>query len=988
MSVSAGETCSSRRKHSMHIAPQLLQAYPEINQDQRAIVAHEGGPLLVIAGPGSGKTLSMILRALNLLLLEKTSPAELVLCTFTEKAAYELQMRIIALAKKIGYDADLSQLRIGTIHSICNQLIRQYRHYTTLGNDHYTLDQFSQWLFIFQHLNEICNTQASRTLLSHWTSRWEVAKGLQSYFDKIMEELVDVKRLRVDRSIQPDNYYFRAALADAYDKYCKVLVHENCVSFAAQQKVAHALLSDKTASAKIVQGVRYVLVDEYQDTNCIQEELLLKLASPIGNICVVGDEDQALYRFRGATVRNILEFATNHPEARVIHLTTNYRSHPTIIDAYASWMASVDWSNPGPHKAQFRTEKTIKSAPDKVQPEYPAICCIDEKDAREEAIQFADLVLFLKQQGIIHDYNEVVLLLFSVQPQYSDEYVKALQEREIEVFCPRARTYFGQEEIKLLVACFVYLLDYFDTKQKLQSVDEGAFLRYLQGCIAHLNKKYDRSHSLWTTLDDLRKAAVDQQQDSSQQEERIQLMDYFYRLLATDPFTTLIEDERKMRNLTIFSRQLQTFQVTYGHTTITQDNREQITTNFFTRFLCFLYDHGLNEYENPQEPFPEGVLQIMTIHQAKGLEFPVVAVGSLSIPYTGAAEVDRQLQDFYKRGPFEPEKRIPCFDLMRLYYVAFSRPEKLLILTTHKKPRAHLTPIWQGLPRWPLIRNDLLAPGSSKRREVTLLKQRYSFTNHIKMYETCPRQYQFYREYDFTPGHIKDVSLGLLVHQTIEELHRDVLNYGSKHCDEYMLQQIFKRTLNALERTHKHPIDGDTRERAFTQVHNYFMQNYKEFSRVLDTEVDITIEKEGYILTGRIDLLMEKHGTLELLDFKTARRPERNADILLDYERQLCTYAYALERRYGKPPTRLFLYWTEEPCRADALMEFPYQAEFVEHTGRYFDGIVQKIKAREFYVTEPPASHICRSCDIQHLCLKDKTIAPFLSDCSTSIRGL
>ena len=104
-----------------------------------------------------------------------------------------------------------------------------------------------------------------------------------------------------------------------------------------------------------------MLVDEYQDTNYVQEQLLLKLTEQTGNICAVGDEDQSLYRFRGATVRNILEFPTRFANCRVIKLTTNYRSHRTIVGRYDRWMASADWSNPA--GVPFRYDKTIEADP-------------------------------------------------------------------------------------------------------------------------------------------------------------------------------------------------------------------------------------------------------------------------------------------------------------------------------------------------------------------------------------------------------------------------------------------------------------------------------------------------------------------------------------------------------------------------------------------------------------------------------------------------
>ena len=139
----------------MSIALALLHAYPTLNEAQRTIVSHSNGPLLIIAGPGSGKTFSLVLRAMNLLVLGKAVPRELVLCTFTEKAAFELRDRMAAAARKIGYTGDLSELKVSTIHGLCNRLLTTHRHRTPLGNNYETLEELTQLLFIFEHFETI-----------------------------------------------------------------------------------------------------------------------------------------------------------------------------------------------------------------------------------------------------------------------------------------------------------------------------------------------------------------------------------------------------------------------------------------------------------------------------------------------------------------------------------------------------------------------------------------------------------------------------------------------------------------------------------------------------------------------------------------------------------------------------------------------------------------------------------------------------------------
>ena len=120
----------------MSIDSKLIEHYPKLNQAQQSIISYLEGPLLVIAGPGSGKTFSLVLRTLNLLPLGKATPEELVLCTFTEKAAFELRDRLATAARSVRYSGDLSGLTISTIHGLCNRLLTSHRHRTPLGNNY------------------------------------------------------------------------------------------------------------------------------------------------------------------------------------------------------------------------------------------------------------------------------------------------------------------------------------------------------------------------------------------------------------------------------------------------------------------------------------------------------------------------------------------------------------------------------------------------------------------------------------------------------------------------------------------------------------------------------------------------------------------------------------------------------------------------------------------------------------------------------------
>ncbi len=940
-----------------NLAPAIRRHYPELTRHQRAVVGHTEGPLLVIAGPGAGKTHSIVLRALNLLLLGKAAAEEIVLCTFTQKAAFEMRDRLAAAARKVDYKGDLSELTISTIHGFCNRMLTEHRHRTALGHGYETLDDLTQLLFIFEHFDAIVGKAQDGKYLHRWTTRWTAIEGVRGYLNKITEELVDPGTLAAS-----DNR-FLASIGTACQRYEDALRELNRVDFAHLQRLAYDLLHDAESSGVIAPSIRYLLVDEYQDTNYIQEQLLVTLAGTTGNLCVVGDEDQSLYRFRGATVRNILEFPQRFPGCAVLKLTTNYRSHRDIVSRYDHWMASADWSNND--GGSFRYDKTIVANAEAEHIEYPSVIRIWGTTARDEAERFADFVTFLKDQGTIADYNQVALLLHSVREEHSGRYLAALAAAGIPAFCPRARGFFDVQEVRYLVACYAVLFGWYGKGRGQTAGRVRRLADYVDSALIELGKRFGDPHPLAKALQNWSTAIAGLKEGESLD---YRPADYFYQLLPLEPFQSATREENTARNFAIFSNLIAVFQSYYHYTVITHRNREHIRFHFFTSFLRLLHDGGINEYEDQNAPFPKGHVQVMTIHQAKGLEFPVVAVGSLSKQLSSPKQIDRELGPFYHRPAFEPANRITLFDRMRLHYVAFSRPQKVLVLTAHERPKAHLGPVWEDLPQWPYVEKELLAAQSFEVRERVPVKKSYSFTGDLKIYETCPRQYQFFREYDFTPSRSAVIFFGLLVHQTIEDIHRIAMDGKLHTLNEARIRELFERTFQFLCLSEARPIGEAAKEAAFRQVVRYVEQNQSEMRRVIETEVDVSLEKDDYILVGKVDLLLGGDGKLELLDFKTSPRPKDSPALLEAYERQLCTYAHILEQRRGRQVDRLLLYWTAEERKEDALMVLPYRPERVDEAGRHFDATVGRIQASEFTVAAPPEPGICRECDLRMLC--------------------
>ena len=290
------------------IHPVITHLYPELDLRQLEVVGHRDGALRVIAGPGAGKTLVMCLLGVNLLLLGEVQPEQLVLCTFGKPAAAKLRQRFRRAATAAGYGGDLDRVRIATIHSICRRI---------LGPAHTLLDGWQRLDLLSTHFHRIFGPD--QAALGRWLRRdgdWDLDQAAK-HFDRIVEELIRPQDL-IDSGIP-----FLAAVGRCYRRYEATLRDEDLVDFAHLQAWVYDLLLDDRIADPIAAGIRYLLVDEYQDTTHIQERILLRLARAHGNLCVVGDDDQGIYRFRGASVRNLLEFPEHF--SRLPHRGTDHQ---------------------------------------------------------------------------------------------------------------------------------------------------------------------------------------------------------------------------------------------------------------------------------------------------------------------------------------------------------------------------------------------------------------------------------------------------------------------------------------------------------------------------------------------------------------------------------------------------------------------------------------------------------------------------------------
>lgn len=953
-----------------------------LNEAQQRAATTTEGPLLIIAGPGSGKTHTLVERVLHLITARGVPPEQILVSTFTEKAAAELVTRVSSRLTDAGTSIDLSEMFIGTLHSLCLRLLDAHREHTRLQRNYTVLDPFDQQYQILLSLSAYRKIEGAELILGPPESGgWTQAETLVRWINRLSEELITVERLLAD----PDPRL--PALGRLYAHYQAWLERENALDLSSIQVEAWSLLQNPSVRDALRAKVRYLMVDEYQDTNTVQEAILLLLAGGHQNLCVVGDDDQSLYRFRGASVRNILEFPKSFPETSCsqVWLRRNYRSHPDIIRFFNTWMGSLDWSEDG---VSFRYPKQMEPAPGAFQ-EGPAVLrvgCGGGADAwHAEVLAF---LRHLRERGILSDYNQVAFLFRSVKNRGVVALARFLEASGVPVYSPRSNLFFEREEVQRLIGALIFLFPQLNAAlRECWPADAEApeIWGWYEDCLAQFVGEV-RSPEHADLLRWARHRARDHAGLGAPTDYAFSGL--FYSLLQFPMFNRYLgaealggaRDSRPARNLALLSRLITRFEHLHRVSVLTPDHLAPTLRRLFNHYLRFLYEGGLDEFEDDRESAPSGAVSFMTVHQAKGLEFPVVIVGSLeSVPRKQSTELDELLQArIYRKPPFEPTERTKHFDFWRLYYTAFSRAQSLLVLSApenldgrgRKVPSEPFRALYGALSPWRSALTALDGLMLAPIREVDL-KRRYSFTAHVAVYERCARQYKFFKELAFSPVRSGAILFGTLVHQTIEDVHRAALRGEPELVQSAWLEERLRANYRQLAARERRYLPEHSLRSAAEQVQRYVdfvRRTYASWEHIQAAEVDVSLVRDTYILDGSVDLIQGVGDTVEVVDLKGERKPDLAGDRerITRYKRQLEIYGFLIEQRLGRTVSRLHLHYTGEST-GNPRISWPMDPASVRRTMDVFDQTVARIEARNFEIEERP-KRLCVDCDMRHYC--------------------
>mgnify|MGYP004470744815 FL=1 len=954
--------------------------FGDANERQIEAIQSTSGPVLITAGPGTGKTFTLVQRAIYLIQECGIKPEEIFIATFTEKAAKELVTRITNELAARDISVNVNEMYVGTFHSICLRIIKEHLEYSRLKKNYRMLDSFDQQYMVFQNLNRFKRIANLDGVIK--SKGWRMAKEICEYANNLSEEMVTPEALRQDKD------RFVVALGNMLAEYQMLLNEGNLIDFSTIQTECFRILKENPAILdELQEKIKYIMVDEYQDTNYIQEQIVFLLGKTHNNICVVGDDDQGLYRFRGATIRNILEFPTkfSKDECKIVALTENYRSDSDIVDFYNKWMATTDGSNFRFDWDRYRYEKRIIPH-EQSKVKSPCVVKLSSKDDPDEWHQrVLGFIHELKDSGKLTDYNQLAFLFNSVKHPRVTALSEFLEKNGINVYSPRSDMFFKREEVMLALGCIMLMFPRY--VHGLENMEyqylQTEHYSYYRQCILAANELLKKEENK-----ELRSFIKGRGKEHFSINDTL---DYaytglIYMLFAFQPFSSLLDiemssgvvDVRPSRNLAQITQIIGKFECLHRINVLdgrlyNNERRIDADTNLlFNLYLRLLIDGGIDEYEDDSEYAPSGCVSFLTIHQSKGMEFPIVFVDSLSnVPRKTYKELMTAIEDrYFHRPAYEPYEQMKFFDFWRLYYTAFSRAQDLLVLTcdeTKKCPSSYFKDLYDELPS---VSNDefKISEFDFKTVKAVNIKETFSFTSHISVYETCALQYKFYKELEFLPVRGSAQVFGTLVHETIEDIHKAAIRNEEHLITRDNIENWFESNYTSLVKSQHSYLARPQLDAAFNQVLRYVDRQNGNWSLIKQAEVDVSLVQPDYIIEGTIDLVKGEGDTVELIDFKSEHKPdlEKMRDRIEQYRRQLHIYAYLIEHRTGQKVSKMHLYYTGEED-GNPMITFPYTKSAIEGTVAAFDDTVHKIMKKDFRRRcDNPTT--CRDCDFRHYC--------------------
>jgi DNA helicase-2/ATP-dependent DNA helicase PcrA len=965
----------------------------QLNDAQRRAITHGEGPLLVIAGAGTGKTRVITERIRHLLQSDDSLSGENILgLTFTNKAAGEMKARVVRSTGERG-----KAVTLATFHAFCESLLKE------ASPERLMIDKVDHWILLRRNLERLKLDKYRRLadpgqflndfveFFSRCQDELVSSEDYQRYADALAAQLEN-ERAALDEDTlkeRTEGVALQQEIARAYRASEELLREKKRVSFGSLITGAVELLETNTEVRRTLQEkYRYILVDEFQDTNIAQLRLLELLAGPQKNIVAVGDNDQAIYRFRGASFGSFKLFLERFAGWREgqdstkfrVSLVENYRSTPNILRVATQVIAQNTVSADFPKKVLSANKE-----------ESEKVRIVELETEQDEARWIVNELLCLHAAG--RKWRDFAILYR--QHAHRDELVEELSRHKVP-FVISKLSILDHPLVKDVLAYLRLIATPFDDIASARVLAAPAWSLKP----ADLVRLAERTRKGKKALYDMLQLPQGQLPFDSSHSSLGRLVDFFSeqrktlrRRTAREILADLIEwlevaqrasphDRKYVTRLSEFAKEWESKSETRG-------------LSEFVEYLDYYSQAGGTI--SLEEDFPGDAVQLMTVHGAKGLEFPQVfllRVNNKKFPATERPHVFEFPAALMKEG--EPAEQFHIQEERRLFYVALTRAENRLTLTTltEKKgkipvfvedmlmdPAIKRRDIHQMSPKLPelpitakkdspLAGDSQLFPASSEPPKIFSRIADWALEFHpptpepltlspsaVSGYRSCPQKFLFSRSWSLKEGPKAVLTFGSVMHTTIKRFV-DQLRKGVK-LPFTEVARIFETEWTSAgfeddyqEKGYKQ--DGLEQLRAFhasmLEVPPKVLEQEKSFELPLENNVTIIGRMDQVNSLGRKDV--------EIVDYKTGK-PKKDADAKKDL--QLSLYALAAKEIFEWNPVRLVFYYLQN----NQTLVTTRDAKQLDEAQKIVLEAAADIRAGEF---PPKPGFICRTCAYKPIC--------------------
>jgi len=951
-----------------------------LNDAQAKAVTHNDGPLLIIAGAGTGKT-TVITRRIAYLIEQKIAkPSEILALTFTEKAASEMEERVDMLVP-YGY----TDMWISTFHAFGDRLLRDYSLNLGLPANFKVLTAAEQAIFMRQNIyafdlnyyRPIANPLSHiSALLNHFSRLKDELISPEQYMEFAAQQCAighsDESHLETEKMLE---------LAKSYARYSELMLQSGNLDFGDQLFLTHKLLKEnKKVLTDCQDRFKFILVDEFQDTNFAQNEIVKLLASRDNNVTVVGDDDQSIYRFRGASISNIMDFMKSYPDAKQIVLNNNYRSTQQILDSSYKF---IQHNNPDRLEIQNKINKRLISSKKGTDPEL--LFC---DNLSCEADQVVEKISELKKIKGYKNNDFAILVRANSQ---AEPFIQSLNIAGIPHAFSGMSGLFSQPEIKMLIAflkCLVYSDDLLALYQlatsELYKVSHETLTEYYTKA-----KRYNRS--LLTLISG--QLPIDEiEEENNERNSKFIILnslvedikkysekknnpcgEVLYEFLKEKGYlkqlteTPTIENELKIHNIAKFFDRIAQF----NHSS---DDRGVLK---FLENLELILEVGDEPAASDIDPDIDAI-NILTAHASKGLEWPVVfVVNCVADRFPGRNKhdplpiPDELIKERLPQGDFHLEEE------RRLFYVACTRAKEYLFLTAAEdyggkrskklsqfvlelldepdsvKLKHKLDPM-QKIERFARLEEKPAKLPNKFTGEIIKLSRQ-----QIDDYYSCPKKFYFAHVIKIPLLENQYLMYGTAIHAALDHYFNRKIN-GEVPTLEQLLND-YKTAFRNIGF-----ITRDQEDLRFKQgldtLARFFSEDQK--TPTIPTKVEEVFEfSENKVkVNGRYDLVCGAGESAEIRDFKTSAVTEqKDASDRIRKSTQMKIYALAWYEKYGLIPKTTLLF-IESGLKGETV----YKEKDLEETKEMIMKVADGIRKQD--MTAKPDGFQCKQCPYSDIC--------------------